>query len=147
MAEEDYVAPGVSLVMTNVNGVEKWFDRALVWIEYLVRIETYDRSLPGHWAHSVEGDMGNGQGMVWIVGGERLRDSILNAQRHHARTLLALQVLTGCGPIVNHEALIMQMILTRLPTYEARVAALGDRSPTTELLGVDLLEAPAPKPD
>jgi len=126
---------------------DKWADRALVWIEYLVRMEAYDRTLPGYWAHSVEGDTGSGQGDVWIVGPERLRDSVLNAQRHHARAVLALRVILGAEPVVKHEALIMGAIFEKLPTYEARVAALGDRSPTTELLGVDLLEAPAPKPD
>lgn len=124
-----------------------WAERALLWIEYLVRMEAYDRSLPGTWAHSVEGDMGNGDGKIWVVGRERLRDSVLNAQRHHRRALLALQTLLGHHPRINEEGAVMTIILERLPTHEARLAVLAGRSPTSELLGPDLLTDVLPKPN
>lgn len=122
-------------------GPHKWADRALVWVEYLVRVEAYDRALPGSWAHSVEGDMGGGRGQVWLVGPERLRDSVLNAQHHHRRALVALRAMLGRLPELGEEAAVMNVILEKLPTHSSREAALGDRSPATELVGPDILAA------
>jgi hypothetical protein len=124
----------------SIDGPDKWTERALVWIEYLVLMEGYDRSLPGFWAEQ-PGD----EPRVWIVARERLRDSVLNAQRHHRRAIVSLRVLLGHGPRINEEAAVMNAILIRLPTHEERTAALDGRSPATELLGVDLLGATTPQ--
>lgn len=111
-------------------------DRALVWVEYLVLMEAYDRTLPGKWLE---------EGKTWAVALPSLDESIRYAGRQHARVLLALRALLGRHPVIEEEVKFVEAIMND-HDHDGRVALLSGRSVLDEILGKDLLSGEAPRP-
>lgn len=101
-------------------------DTSVVWLEYLVVTETFDRSCSGYW-HTRTPD-------VWIVATENFRAACDHARLHHARAVACVKHVTGKDRIdVLAESEVVQGLLEL--THERRVELLDGRSPATELFG------------
>lgn len=111
-------------------------DRALVWVEYLILMELYDRTLPGQWLE---------EGKTWTVALPFLDESIRYAGRQHRRVVVALRALLGRPHVPEEEVVIVEAICND-HDHDGRVALLGGRSVLDEILGKDLLSGEAPRP-
>jgi hypothetical protein len=112
-------------------------DRALVWVEYLVLMEAYDRTLPGGWLPDDQ--------KAWAVAIRSLPESIAYARRQHARVLVALRALLGRPMVAEEEVVIVNAAYEGLD-HDGRVALLKGRSVLDELVGRDLLSPEVARP-
>src|SRR5690349_6821670 len=90
-------------------------DRALVWVEYLVLMEAYDRTLRGAWLDEGE--------TTWAVSLEDIGDSVRYARRQHLRVQLALRTIHGRPMRPEEEVVIVEAICNDLD-HDGRVALL-----------------------
>lgn len=117
-------------------GVDLAADRALVWVEYLVLMETFDRTQPGRWAPGQEG-------REWCVRQDAIGPSVAYAARQHRRVVVALRALLGRPMSACEETRVVEAIYERTG-HDERVALLAGRSVLDEITGRDLLAAPKP---
>lgn len=104
-------------------------DRELAWVEYLVLMQAYDRTLPGHW--QAPG--------LWCIRSdeETLRASVNYARRQHGRLVQTLSALLGRYPLAGEEVEVVERYVDL--THDERVALLAGRSVLDEHVGPDLL--------
>jgi hypothetical protein len=124
---------------------EREEERLLVWAEYLVLQEAYDRRLPGSTISPDLAAVVGADPATWLVDPASLPDSVAYARRQHARTCSALRTLLGRDPSHEGELAVVERLMASYPTHADRLALLAGRSPIDELAGPDILAPEKPQ--
>lgn len=98
----------------------------LIWCEYLVTTEEFDRNLPGMWK-------GGEEGGTWLVAPSSLHKAVTHSVNIHGRAVQALEKVLGRPHRHAEEAERVKALLDI--GHGARKDLIGSRSVITEILG------------
>lgn len=121
-------------VLVNDLTTEERLDlRRLVWLEYLVLTERYDRTLPGRFGRDPD---------AWMPApGPAFHASVTFSRYCHGRAREAVLALVGRHGDLRVDASIVEAHMS--VSHAARERVLDGRTPTADLLGPAFFSGPA----